>query len=67
MYASISTGSVVADIAIMVVVVAAIITLVYIGLRQLGVAIPQWVVQVFWVLVVAFAIIFAIKLIVSMW
>lgn len=56
----------VGEIAIFVVVVAAIIALVYIGLTQFGVKIPGWVMQIFWVLVVAFVVIFAIRLLLSM-
>jgi hypothetical protein len=57
----------VVDIAIAVVVIAAIVALVYIALRKFGVSIPDWVSQVFWVIVVALVIIFAIKLVASFW
>jgi hypothetical protein len=50
-------------IAIAVVVIAAICALVYVALRKLNVAIPEWVAQVFWIVVVAFVIVFAIKLV----
>ena len=53
-------------LAILVVVIAAVVALVYIALRQFGIAIPDWVVQVFWVLVVAFVVIIAIRLVASM-
>ncbi len=56
----------IADIAIMIVVIAAIVALVYVALRQFGVSIPAWVQQIFWIVVVAFVVIFAIKLVVSM-
>lgn len=59
-------GYSIAEIAIFIVVVAAIVALVYIALRQFGLGIPEWVKQVFWVLVVAFVVIIAIKLLVSM-
>jgi hypothetical protein len=51
----------VAQIAIAIVVIAAIIALVYIALRQFGVAIPAWVQQVMWILAVACVIILAIR------
>jgi len=54
------------QLAIFVVVAAAVIALVYIALTQFGVSIPTWVTQVFWVLVVAFVVIIAIKLVLSM-
>jgi hypothetical protein len=64
--AQIAGGYSIGQIAIAVVIVAAVVALVYIALRQFGIAIPEWVVQVFWVLIVAFVIIFAIKLVLSM-
>ncbi len=54
------------DMAIAVVIIAAIVGLVYVALNQFGVGIPAWVIQVFWILVVAFVVIFAIRLIASM-
>jgi hypothetical protein len=57
------TGYSVAQIAIAIVVIAAIVALVYIALRQFGVAIPAWVVNVFWVLAVACVVIMAIRFI----
>jgi hypothetical protein len=64
--AQVAGGYSIGQIAIAVVIVAAVVALVYIALRQFGIAIPDWVVQVFWVLIVAFVIIFAIKLVLSM-
>lgn len=54
------------DLAIMIVIVAAVVALVYVGLRQFDVSIPQWVIQIFWIVVVAFCVIFAIRLVMSM-
>lgn len=48
------------------VILAACVALVYIAMRQFGVAIPQWVVQVFWVLVVAVVIIFSIRFVLGL-
>ena len=56
----------VGQLAIAVVVIAAIIALVLIALRQFGIAIPAWVVQVIWVIVVAFVAILAIRIVMSM-
>lgn len=55
-----------AHILILIVVLAACCALVWIALNQFGVSIPGWVMQVFWVVVVAFVVIFAIKLVLSM-
>jgi hypothetical protein len=54
------------QLAIFVVIIAAVVALVYVALRQFGITIPPWVVQVFWIIVVAFVVIAAIKLVLSM-
>ena len=54
------------SIAITIVVIAAVVALVYIFLRQSGVAIPAWLVQVFWVVVAAIVIIAAIRIVLSL-
>lgn len=54
------------ELAIAVVVIAAVVALVYVALRQFGVAIPAWVQQVFWIIVVAFVVIMAIRLVMGM-
>lgn len=51
---------------IYVVIIAACVALVYVALRQFNVTIPPWVIQVFWIVVVAFVVIFAIRLVLSM-
>lgn len=51
---------------IYIVIVAACIALVYVALQQFGIQIPNWVVQVFWIVVVAMVVIFAIKVVASM-
>ena len=53
------------QLAIYAVVVAAVIALVYVALTQFGIAIPGWVKQVFWILIVAFVVIVAIRLVLS--
>lgn len=64
--AALMTGWTVKDIAIAIVIIAAVVALVYIALRKFGVKIPEWVVQVFWVCVVAVVIIFAIEFVASL-
>ncbi len=56
----------VVEIAITIVIIAAIVALVYVALQQFGVAIPGWVQHVFWICVVAFVIIFAIRVVAGM-
>lgn len=50
-------------IAVLVVGIAAIVALVMVALHKFNVAIPDWVISVFWILVVAFVIIGAIFLV----
>lgn len=50
-------------ILIAIVAIAACVALVYVALKQFGIAIPGWVVQVFWIVVVAFVVIMAIKIV----
>jgi hypothetical protein len=64
--AQVAAGYSLASIAITVVIIAAVVALVYIALRQFGITIPAWVAQVFWVLIVAFVVILAIRLVMSM-
>lgn len=54
------------ELAIWLVVVSAVIALVYIALKQFNISIPSWVVNIFWILLVAFVVIFAIRLVSSM-
>ncbi len=54
------------DLLILIVIVGACVALMYVALRQFGVAIPAWVVQCFWIVVVAFVVIFCIRLIAGM-
>lgn len=54
------------QIAIAIVIIAAVVALVYIALNKFGVAIPDWVIKVFWICVIAFVVIFAIRLVMTM-
>lgn len=56
----------VGELAIFIVVVAAIVALVFVALRKFGITIPDWVVSVFWILVVAFVVILAIRFVMLM-
>ena len=59
-------GMSIGQIAITVVLIAAVVALVFVALRQFGIAIPGWVQHVFWILVCAFVVIFAIRLLMGM-
>ncbi len=56
----------IAEIAIAIVMIAAVVALVYVALQQFGVSIPGWVQHVFWIIVVAFVIIMAIRIVMGM-
>lgn len=51
---------------IAVVVIAAAIALVYVALNQFGIAIPEWVKQVFWIIIVAFVVVMAIRIVLGL-
>lgn len=53
-------------VAIRIVIVAAIIAIVCIALAVFNITIPSWVKQMFWVVVVCFVAILAIRLIATM-
>lgn len=54
------------DIVIAIVIIAAIVAVMYIALRQFGVAIPPWVIQIFWICLVAVVAIVAIRFLLSL-
>jgi hypothetical protein len=54
-------------ILIAVIVIAGGVAVMYIILRKLGITVPDWIVQIFWVLVAVFVGVFALKLLWSMW
>jgi hypothetical protein len=66
MFAAIVYGWSLGELAIMVVVLAAVCALVFVALRQFGIAVPGWVVQVGWILVVALVVILAIRFVMSL-
>ena len=59
-------GYSVGDILILIVILAACIALVVVALRQFQVTIPEWVKQVFWIVLVAFVVILAIRIVLAM-
>lgn len=56
----------IAGMAIWVIIVAAVVAIALIACRAMGVPIPGWVVQVFWVVIIAIVCVFAIKLLMSL-
>lgn len=51
---------------IAIVVIAAACAIVFIAVRAMGLEIPGWVVQMFWVIAIAFVAIFALRFVFSM-
>ena len=54
------------QVAIAIVIICAVIALVYVALRQFGIGIPDWVKHVFWIVVCAFVVVVAIKIVLTM-
>ena len=66
-FAIVLFGYGIAEIAIAIVIIAAVVALVFVALRNFGVSIPAWVVSCFWIVVVCLVVIFCIKLVAGMW
>lgn len=56
----------IAGFAIWVIIVAAVVAVVFIGCRAMGVTIPPWIIQLMWILVAAALCIWAIKFLMSL-
>lgn len=54
------------EILIAIIIVAACIGILWVALKQFGVEIPQWTVTIFWIVVVAFVSILAIRFVLGM-
>ena len=54
------------DIMVAIIIVAAVICITWLALRHFGVEIPQIAVQIFWIVVVAFLAVLAIKFLLAM-
>lgn len=54
------------QILIAIVIIAACVAIVYVALRQFGIAIPQWVIHIFWICAVAVVAILAIRFVLSL-
>lgn len=56
-------GYSIAEIAIAIIVLAAVCALVSIALRQYNITIPPWVSNAFWVVVIAIVLILAVRIV----
>ena len=60
-------GMSIADIAIAIVVIAAIVALVCVALRHFEITPPAWAKNVFWIIVVTVVVILAIRFVADWW
>ncbi len=58
-------GASIGQIAIYAIVVLAVVAIVYAAAKAMDVPIPSWVIRFFWIIVIAFVAIMAVKLVVS--
>ena len=65
MFALIIPGGI-GGLLITIVIIAACAALMYVALRQFGIAIPNWVQQVFWIVIVAVVVIAAIRFVLTL-
>jgi hypothetical protein len=59
-------GYSIAQMVIAIIIIISVVGILYVVAKANGIAIPGWVVQIFWIVVVAFCAIFAIRLLMSM-
>jgi len=65
MIAQVAAGYSLVQVVIFAIVICAVIGIALVAIRQSGVAIPQWAITIFWIVVVAIVAIFAIKFLVG--
>lgn len=65
MFAALAIPGGIAGLAITIIIIAAVAAIVFVACRAMGLAIPGWVINVFWIVVVAFVCIVAIKFLVG--
>jgi hypothetical protein len=66
MIAQIAAGYSIPQIVIALIIIVAVIGILIVVMRVAGVNPPPWVIQIGWIVLVAFVAIFAIRLLVSM-
>ena len=59
-------GYSIVQMVIMLIIVCAVIGIAMVAIRQSGVAVPQWVFTIAWIVIVALVAIFAIRFLVGM-
>ncbi len=61
------SGWTVERIAIAIIIVAALVAIVYVGLRVFKVQVPEWLIHIVWICIVAVVCIVAIKFVSQLW
>lgn len=64
--AQLATGYSLVQLVIMFIVLCGVIGILIVVMRQTGVQVPGWVINIAWIVLVCFVAIFAIRLIMSM-
>ena len=59
-------GMGIAELAIAIIVIIAVVAILWVFIKQSGVPIPGWLIQVFWIVLAAIVCIAAIKFVISM-
>lgn len=59
-------GLSIVNLIILAVIIAACLALMFVAFRKYGIQVPEWVIQCFWIVIVAIVVIFCIKLVWSM-
>lgn len=65
-FAAILAGYTIGEIIIAIIIIAAAVAIMYVALKQMGVAIPPWVIQIFWIVVVCIVAIIAVRIVLSL-
>jgi hypothetical protein len=63
---AVGAGWTVGEILVAVVIIAACVGVVYVALQEFGVAIPPWVVRIFWICLCAVVAVLAIRFLLSL-
>ena len=66
LFAEVFAGWSIIQILTAVIVIAAVAAIVSVAVRAMGVAIPDWVVKILWIVAIAFVALIAIRIVLSL-
>lgn len=55
------------ELAILIVVFGGMVALVYVALKRFGIAVPIWINECFWIVVVVLVVVWCIKFLAGLW